>query len=62
MPARGADCSACLHFDFSKYRHHNPAEAEYRVNRRFNLHSLVERLVHACARVEPCSEEWLRLA
>jgi len=35
---------------------------ESAVNRRFDLHSLVGRLVHACAGTEPCPEDWLRLA
>lgn len=50
------------HFDFDKYRHRYLAEAQYRVNRRFDLASLVGRLVHACARTDPCPEHWLRLA
>jgi transposase-like protein len=50
------------HFDFRKYRHRYLAEAQYRVNRRFDLYSLVGRLVHACARTGPCPERWLRLA
>jgi len=62
-----ANCKTAIggtyhHFDFNKYRHRYLAEAQYRVNRRFDLHSLVGRLVHACARTEPCPEEWLRLA
>ncbi len=50
------------HFDFDKYRHRYLAEAQYRVNRRFDLASLVGRLVHACANTTPCPERWLRLA
>ncbi len=50
------------HFDFDKYRHRYLAEAQYRVNRRFDLASLVGRLVHACANTSPCPEHWLRLA
>lgn len=50
------------HFDFAKYRHRYLAEAAYRVNRRFDLASLVGRLVHTCARTDPCPEHWLRLA
>lgn len=50
------------HFDFDKYRHRYLAEAQYRVNRRFDLRSLVGRLVHACAHTAPCPEKWLRLA
>jgi transposase-like protein len=50
------------HFDFGKYRHRYLAEAQYRINRRFDLPSLLGRLLHACARTEPCPENWLRLA
>ena len=50
------------HFDFGKYRHRYLAEVQYRVNRRFDLASLVGRLVHTCARTAPCPENWLRLA
>ena len=49
------------HFDFNKYRARYLAEAQYRVNRRFELSSLVDRLLWTCARTEPCSESWLRL-
>jgi hypothetical protein len=52
----------CHRFDFHKYRHRYPAEAQYRVNLGFDLHSLAGRLVNACAGAEPCPEEWLRLA
>lgn len=50
------------HFDFDKYRHRYLAEAQYRVNRRFDLASLIGRLVHTCARTRPCPEKWLRQA
>jgi hypothetical protein len=50
------------HFDLGKYPHRYLAEAQYRVNRRFDLRSLVGRLVHACARTAPCPEKWLRFA
>jgi transposase-like protein len=50
------------HFDFDKYRHRYLAEAQYRVNRRFDLASLVGRLAHTCVRTAPCPERWLRLA
>lgn len=49
------------HFDFEKYRARYLAEAQYRINRRFELHTLVDRLLWSCARTEPCSESWLRL-
>jgi transposase-like protein len=50
------------HVDFAKYRHRYLAEAQYRVNRRFDLASLVGRLAHTCVRTAPCPERWLRLA
>jgi transposase-like protein len=50
------------HFDFAKYRHRYLAEAQYRVNHRFDLASLVGRLAHTCVRTGPCPERWLRLA
>ena len=49
------------HFDVNKYEAHYVAEAQYRVNRRFELCSLVDRLLWTCARTEPCPEPWLRL-
>ena len=36
------------HFDFEKYRHRYLAEAQYRINRRFDLPSLVGRLLVGC--------------
>jgi len=50
------------HFDFDKYRHRYLAEVQYRVNRRFDLASLVGRLAHTCVRTAPCPERWLRMA
>jgi hypothetical protein len=50
------------HFDFKKYRHRYLAEAQYRINRRFDLPSLVGRLLWVTARTRPCPEHWLRLA
>ena len=49
------------HFDFKKYGARYLAEAQYRVNRRFELRSLVDRLLWTCARTAPCSEDWLPL-
>ena len=49
------------HFDYKKYGARYLAEAQYRVNRRFELRSLVDRLLWTCARTIPCSEDWLRL-
>ena len=50
------------HSDFQKYRGSYLAGARYRVNRRFTLHSLVERLARTCAKTAPSPEIWLRLA
>jgi transposase-like protein len=50
------------HFDFDKYRHRYLAEVQYRVNRHFDLASLVGRLAHTCVRTAPRPERWLRLA
>lgn len=47
-------------FDYAKYRHRNLAEAQYRINRHCDLASLVGRLVHTCARTQPCPERRLR--
>jgi transposase-like protein len=49
-------------FGFRKYTRRYLAEAQYRVNRRFDLPSLVGRLLYTCARTAPCTEAWLRLA
>jgi hypothetical protein len=49
------------HFKFRKYPRRYLAEAQYRVNRRFALRSLVGRLVYTCANTAPCPEVWLRL-
>jgi len=48
------------HIDAHKYRARYLAEAQYRVNRRFELRSLVDRLLVACARIPPRPEHWLR--
>ena len=50
------------HFKFRKHSRRYLAEAQYRVNRRFDLHSLVGRLVYTCANTAPCPEIWLRLS
>jgi len=50
------------HFDFEKYRHRYLAEAQYRINHRFDLSSMLGCLVRTCARTRPCPERWLRLA
>ncbi len=60
--AKTAIAGTYHHFNFDKYRHRYLAEAQYRVNHRFDLASLVGRLLHTCARTTPCPEHWLRLA
>lgn len=50
------------HFKFGKYTRRYLAEAQYRVNHRYDLSSLVGRLVHSCARTAPSPEHWLRQA
>ena len=49
------------HFDVHKYLARYLGEAQYRVNRRFDLPSLVGRLLHASVRTPPSREKWLRL-
>jgi hypothetical protein len=60
--AKTATTGTYHRFDFAKYGHRYRAEAQYRVNHRFNLASLVGRLVHTCVRTAPCPENWRRLA
>jgi hypothetical protein len=40
-------------FDFAKYAHRYLAEAQYRFNRRFNLHSILPRLLRAACLSTP---------
>ena len=49
------------YFDCNKYAARYLAAAQYRVNRRCTLCSLVERLLWPCARTAPCPQAWLRL-
>ena len=49
------------HFDFAKYRARYLAEAQYRINRRFNLATMVGYLLGACLTTPPSPEAWLRL-
>ncbi len=49
------------HFNVHKYLARYLAEAQYRLNRRFDLPSLVGRLLHASVRTPPSTEKWLRL-
>jgi hypothetical protein len=48
------------HFNFAKYRARYLAEAQYRLNRRFDLASIVERVLGACVLAPPSPEAWLR--
>jgi len=49
-------------FNFAKYAHRYLAEMQYRFNRRFDLKSILARLVHAAALTRPRSEQVIRLA
>jgi hypothetical protein len=50
------------HINVHKYRARYLAEAQYRINRRYDLHAMVDRLLHACVKTPPSPEKWLRLA
>jgi hypothetical protein len=49
-------------FDFAKYAHRYLAECQYRFNRRFNMRTILPRLLHALVAAPPSSERWLRTA
>jgi transposase-like protein len=49
-------------FDFDKYGFLYLAEAQYRFNRRFNMSTILTRLMHAAVKVGSRTEAWLRLA
>ena len=49
-------------FKFDKYAARYLAELQYRFNRRFDLPSMVPRLLRACALTGPRTERWLRSA
>jgi hypothetical protein len=49
-------------FDFDKYAHRYLAEFQYRFNRRFDLRSMLPRLVFACVSIGKRPEAWLRQA
>ena len=49
-------------FDFEKYAHRYLGEYQYRFNRRFDLASLLPRLITAAAQTGKRPEHWLRLA
>ena len=49
-------------FKFDKYAHRYLSEAQYRFNRRFDLASILPRLLFAGCQTSPRTEVWLRLA
>jgi ribosomal protein L37AE/L43A len=49
-------------FDFAKYAHRYLAEAQYRFNRRFNLATILARLVRAASLTPPRPAPFIRLA
>ena len=49
-------------FDFAKYAHHYLAEAQYRFNRRFNLRSIMARLLRAACLTSPHPAAAIRAA
>jgi hypothetical protein len=49
-------------FDFQKYGHRYLGEAQYRFNRRFNLRSILPRLLRACCLTKPHSRLVIRAA
>ena len=49
-------------FDFAKYAHRYLAEAQYRFNRRFNLGSILARLLRAASTTSPRPAQFIRAA
>ena len=49
-------------FDFAKYAHRYLAEAQYRFNRRFNLRSILPRLLRAACLSIPTPAHFIRAA
>lgn len=49
-------------FDFAKYAHRYLAEAQYRFNRRFNLRSILPRLLRAACLSTPAPAHFIRAA
>ena len=49
-------------FDFDKYGGLYLAEAQYRFNRRFNMPTILTRLIYAAAATSSRTEAWMRLA
>jgi len=55
-------CGTYHAFDFVKYAPCYLAEAQYRFNRRFDLRSILRRLVRAAAVTSPCPAQLIRAA
>ena len=49
-------------FDFAKYAHRYLAEVQYRFNRRFNLASILARLLRAASVTSPRPAQFIRAA
>jgi ribosomal protein L37AE/L43A len=49
-------------FDFAKYAHRYLAEAQYRLNHRFNMRAILARLLDALLAAPPCPERRIRAA
>lgn len=57
-----AFCGTYHAFDFAKYAHRYLAEVQYRFNRRFDLASILDRLLHASSVTSPHPERLIRAA
>lgn len=55
-------CGTYHAFNFAKYAHRYLAEAQYRFNHRFNLGSILVRLLHAASTTEPRPGSFIRMA
>ena len=49
-------------FDFAKYAHRYLAEFQFRFNRRFNMKTILPRLLQSLLAAPPSPEHWLRTA
>ena len=49
-------------FDFARYAHRYLAEFQFRFNRRFNMKTILPRLLHSLVAAPPSPERWLRTA
>lgn len=49
-------------FDFAEYAHRYLAEFQFRFNRRFNMKTILSRLLHSLVAAPPSPEHWLRSA